>query len=123
MALVRIVLLAGGISFALAASAFAQAVEGSKAAETGKTESGEQWNLETIPEGTCVLMANGKGGKAIRIKIGKKGHAALLASRSAIELPAKTMIYRKDGKLYLVPDRKMPDSSMLFDKVKGWSRD
>jgi hypothetical protein len=109
-------LLAGGISLALATSAFAQA------GETGKTDAPEQWNLETIPEGTGIMMAN-KGAKATRLKIGKKGHAALLATRSAIELPAKTMIYRKDGKLYLVPDRKMPEGNMLFDKTKGWDGD
>ena len=112
----KIALLAGGLSLALATTAFAQSAEG------GKTDAAEGWNLETIPEGTGIVMAN-IGAKATRLKIGKKGHAALLASRSAIELPAKTMIYRKDGKLYLVPDRKMPEGNMLFDKTKGWDGD
>jgi hypothetical protein len=117
MSAIKSAVLAAGISIALATSAFAQAGEGAK------TDSSEQWNLETIPEGTGIVMANSKGGKAIRMKIGRKGHAALLASRSAIELPPKTMIYRKDGKLYLVPDRKMPEGYMLFDKTKGWDGD
>lgn len=57
------------------------------------------------------------------MKIGKKGHATLMASKVAMELPAQTMIYRKGGKLYLVTEKKMPDNTMLFDQSKGWEKD
>jgi hypothetical protein len=117
MSVVKMALLAGGMSLALATAAVAQAVE------IGKAEGTDQWNLDSIPEGTGVIMATTMGAKATKMKIGKRGHALLLSARAAIELPAKTMIYRKDGKFYLVGDKKMPDNSMLFDKTKGWERD
>jgi hypothetical protein len=117
MSVVKIALLAGGMSLALATGAFAQA------RETGAAESTDQWNLDTIPEGTGVMMATAKGTKSTKLKIGKKGHTQLMASKSAIELPSKTMIYKKNGKLYLVTDRKMPEGNMLFDQTKGWAGD
>jgi hypothetical protein len=116
MAVVKVALAAGGISLALATGALAQA-------DRTRANDIDAWNLTAIPEGTGIMMATASGAKSKTVKIGRKGHAALLASRSAIELPAKTMIYRKNGKVYLVTDRKMPDSTMLFDKAKGWAGD
>ncbi|MGH6742878.1 MAG: hypothetical protein ACREDY_28255 [Bradyrhizobium sp.] len=117
MSVVKMALLAGGMSVVLATAAFPQPVD------IGKAEGTDQWNLDSIPEGTGVILATTVGAKATRMKIGRRGHALLLSARAAIELPARTMIYRKDGKFYLVGDKKMPDNSMLFDKTKGWERD
>jgi hypothetical protein len=110
-------LLAGGTIVVLATAAFPQPVD------IGKAEGTDQWNLDSIPEGTGVILATTIGAKATKMKIGRRGHALLLSARAAIELPARTMIYRKDGKFYVVGDKKMPDNSMLFDKTKGWERD
>jgi hypothetical protein len=120
MSAIKTALLAGGLVISLATAASAQAAE---AAKTDKADVGESWNLDSIPEGTGVMMATSKAGKATKMKIGKKGHAQLLAARAAIELPPKTMIYKKNGKLYLVGDKRMPDNTMLFDKTKGWDGD
>src|SRR4051812_42927677 len=117
MSAIKTALLVGGLSLALATSAFAQA------GETGRAEGADQWNLDAIQEGTGVMMATTRGAKSTRMKIGKKGHASLTADKHAMELPAKTMIYKKGGKLYLVTDKKMPDNSMLFDRAKGWEAD
>jgi len=117
MSLLKTALLAGGLSLTLATGASAQA------GETGRAEAADQWNLDAIPEGTGVLVATAKGAKAAKIKIGRSGHGTLVASKSELELPAKTMIYKKNGMLYLVTDKKLPDNTMLFDQAKSWEGD
>ena len=112
MSVVKKVLLAGGLSLALAATALAQG-------ERGRDEGADQWNLGSIQEGQGVVL--NATGRSARQKVGTKGHATLAAHR--VELPARTMIYKKGGKLYLVTDKKLPDNSMLFDQAKGWEQD
>ena len=112
MSLVKVALLASGLSLALAMSASGQAGRESQA-EVSATPN---LDLNAIPEGTGLHL----GARSTRQKIGKKGHATLAPHR--VELSARTMIYKHQGKLYLVTDKPV-GGRMLFDQSKDWEHE
>jgi hypothetical protein len=67
-----------------------------------------------LSDRTVVLMD--KSGKTMRMKASDKAHAELM--KRARPLPEGALIYMSGGKLYSVPNRKLPSGMMLMDAVR-----
>jgi hypothetical protein len=98
MSLLKIFLLAGGISFALASGASAQETH------------------TIIPEGSAVIIHPKVPGKTI--KVGKVGHQHF--TTKGRELPAGAAIYRTGGKLYIYEPPANSTDQEFMDQAKGW---
>ena|SRR5689334_1561690 len=84
-------------------------------------QAGTSTNSEAaiLSNGTGVLIAPSSNSQKV-IVTGKRHKVLMAHSR---ELPAGSLIYVKNGKLYLVTDGKIPDGGMLFDDATGWDPD
>jgi hypothetical protein len=99
MSMSKIALLACGLSLALTAAAPAQ--------ESGELELRER----------ALMYINPTTGKLQTMRMSTRGHDTIMQNARA--LSAGTFIYRSNGKLYLLEDKRMPDGKMMLDIAKG----